>query len=255
VTHTWAVPELWTVAGEASDRFAADALDYDRYRPRYPASLFDDLVSRTGLGPGDTAIEVGAGTGIATGPLVDRGLAVTAVEPAAAMAAVAEAKLAGRIRSVTGRFEDLSPDLPVRLVAAFNAWHWVDPEIGVDLASRLLAPGGALALVWTEVVSWGAALFEERLVETFGSRWPKRIDAVDVSLQPVRDDPRFGDVEDLHHVFERTLDGPTFVNVTRTYGGDRSEAQYRAIERVIRGEFGGSVTKVEDAVLYLARRR
>ncbi len=243
------------MAGEASDRFAAHALDYDRYRPRYPASLFDDLVSLTGLGPGDTAIEVGAGTGIATEPLVDRGLAVTAVEPAAAMAAVAEAKLADRVRYVTSRFEDLSADFSVRIVTAFNAWHWVDPEIAVDLASQLLAPGGALALVWTEVVSWGEPPFEERLVETFGTRWSKRIDAVDVSLQPVRDDPRFGDVQDLHHVFERALDGSTFVNVTRTYGGDRSEAQYREIERVVRDEFGGSVTKVEDAVLYLARRR
>ncbi len=171
--------ELWKVAAEASDRFAADALRYDRFRPRYPAAVFDDIVESGRLRPGDRAIEVGAGTGIATGPLVERGLAVTAVEPAGAMAAVAAARLADRAAFVVGRFEDLAPDpASVRLVADFNAWHWVDPVTALDLTAGVLEPGGSLALVWTEVVSWGGVPFEDRLAETFGARWEKRIDEV-----------------------------------------------------------------------------
>ncbi len=58
--------DLWRVASEASERFAAQALDYHRYRPRYPEGVFDDIVRLANLSPEDKAIEIGAGTGIAT---------------------------------------------------------------------------------------------------------------------------------------------------------------------------------------------
>ena len=56
----------------------------------------------------------------------------------------------------------------------------------------------------------------------------------------------------FNHPFERTLDASTFVAVTKTYGGDHTHGQYRAIERTINDEFGGAITKVKDAALYLA---
>ena len=76
---------------------------------------------------------------------------------------------------------------------------------------------------------------------------------IDRSIRPIQEDQRFGDFQVIHHPFERTLDAETFVAVTKTYGGDRTTDQYQAIERVIDNEFGGAVTKVEDAVLYLTR--
>ena len=92
--------DLWREASKASDRFAAQALDYHRYRPHYPEGVFDDIVRLANLSAGDKAIEIGAGTGIATQPLVECGLDVTAIEPAAALAAVAESNLTGRARFV-----------------------------------------------------------------------------------------------------------------------------------------------------------
>ncbi len=247
--------DLWRVAGEASRRFAAQAVDYDRCRPRYPESVFDDIVDVVGLGDGDSVIEIGAGTGIATEPLVDRGLRVTAVEPAAELAEVAQAKLGERARFVNDRFESCWSFSPARLVAAFNAWHWVDAGVAVDLVARLLEPDGALALVWTEVVAWGQDPFEERLADIFGSVWPKREEHVDGSLQPIRDDRRFEDLQVSHHLFERELDAATFIAVTKTYGRGPTEEQYEAIRRVIDEECSGAVRKVEDASLYVARRR
>jgi SAM-dependent methyltransferase len=242
------------VADQASERFAAQALDYDRYRPRYPDSVFDDLIESARLTSGDTVVEVGAGTGIATEPLVGRGLDVTAIEPAAAMAAVAQSKVADRARFFVGRFEDFSPDSPVQLLTAFNAWHWMEPQIALELAAQIVEPGGSLALVWTEVISWGQEPFEECIAETFGSPWIKRLDHVDDSMQPIRQDARFGEFRHHHHPFERTLDASTFVAVTQTYGVNYTAEHYRAIERIINDDFGGAITKVEDAALYLSLR-
>ena len=73
-------------------------------------------------------------------------------------------------------------------------------------------------------------------------------------MRPLRGDPRFGEPQVLHHVFERTLDAATFVAVTKTYGGRRTDEQYDAIARVIDDEFGGTINKVEDAALYISRR-
>jgi hypothetical protein len=129
----------------------------------------------------------------------------------------------------------------------------VEPASGLQAVARLLVPDGCLALVWTEVVSWGEHPFEARLAGIYGEAWPKRLEHIDESLQPLRDDPRFGPVAVFHHPFERTLDGETYVAVTRTYGGNTTDEQLRAVQRVIDEELGGTVTKQEDAVLYLAR--
>jgi ubiquinone/menaquinone biosynthesis C-methylase UbiE len=217
--------------------------------------VFSDIISSAGLTTGDRVVEIGAGTGIATEELVDHGLRVTAIEPSDTLAAIAESKVANQVRFVISRFEEFSHDAPVQLLTAFNAWHWVDPRIGTGLAARVLDPGGSIALVWTEVVAWGQEPFEERLAEIFGRTWPKREDLVDHSLTPIREDARFDQLRVSHHPFERTLDASTFVAVTQTYGGNHTGEQYQAIQRIIDDEFGGTITKIEDAALYLARRR
>jgi SAM-dependent methyltransferase len=250
-----AMSDLWQLASEASGRFGAQALDYDRYRPRYPEGVFDDILRVTDTSEGAEVIEIGAGTGIATEPFARRGLSITAIEPSPEMATLAQAKLSGRGSVFVGRFEDYTTPGPVQLVASFNAWHWVDPAVVVDRVAELLTPGGSLALVWTEVVSWGEEPFEERLAQISGYQWVKRMDHVDGSMRPIRSDPRFEDHLVLHHVFERTLDASTLVAVTKTYGGQRTNEQYEALARVVNDEFGGSITKVEDAAVYIWRRR
>lgn len=102
-------------------------------------------------------------------------------------------------------------------------------------------------------MSWGAEPFERLLAETFGSPWPKTIEAVMASRLSIENDDRFGPFSISRHRFERTLDADTFVAVTRTYGGDHSEERDAALRDLI-AEVGGSVTKVEEAVLYLAQR-
>ena len=125
---------------------------YDRVRPGYPDRLFDDLVAITGLRPGSPVLESGCGTGQATRSLVGRGLAVTAVEPGAQLAAVARRKAAATV--VNSTFEEWD-DQGVRFdaVVAASSWHWVDPAIGWRRAYEVLRPGGWIALLDNIVVA------------------------------------------------------------------------------------------------------
>jgi SAM-dependent methyltransferase len=126
---------------------AAEA--YDRARPVCPPRLFDGLVSLAGLAPADRVVEIGCGTGQATVPLAQRGLAVTALELGAELAAVARRRLAGfaSARVITTSFEDWEPQgTPFDAVVAFNSLHWIDPQLRYMKPSSLLKPGGAMVV-------------------------------------------------------------------------------------------------------------
>lgn len=56
---------LWHLAGNRIGEFDAGAVDYDRYRPRYPEDVVEDLVTMAVLATGARVLEVGCGTGIA----------------------------------------------------------------------------------------------------------------------------------------------------------------------------------------------
>lgn len=50
------------------------------------------------------------------------------------------------------------------------------------------------------------------------------------------------------------LDADRFVAESRTYPGPHSESRDAEIRSVIKSDFGGTITKVEDAVLHLFTR-
>lgn len=130
--------------------FGASAEVYQRTRPVCPPQLFDDLIGLAGLRPGDRVAEIGCGTGQATVPLAERGLAVTAVELDAALAAYARRRLVGfpAAQVVTGSFEDWQPGgAPFDAIAVVNSLHWIDPQARYAKPFRLLRPDGVLAVI------------------------------------------------------------------------------------------------------------
>ena len=134
---------------DAKTRFSSRVADYVRYRPSYPDALLDDLQSRC---PPEAAVaDLGAGTGILSAQLLDRGLAVFAVEPNAPMLAAAEQQLGDRpgFASISGTAENTGlPDDSVDLVVAGQAFHWFDPIAARAEAQRILRPGGGVGLIW-----------------------------------------------------------------------------------------------------------
>lgn len=121
-------------------------------RPGYPEALVGRLLALAG-GPGARVAELGAGTGLLALALARAGARVHAVEPARAMlealrAGAAAGVGAGEVTAIHAAGE--ATGLPAGgfgLVVLADALHWVDAARAGREAARLVAPGGALAVV------------------------------------------------------------------------------------------------------------
>lgn len=133
--------------GETFDQVAGA---YDRYRPTYPEQLVELACLRAGLKRGCHVLEIGCGTGQLTRSLLARGLRVTAIEPGAQLAGLAQQRLRGRgeLELVNARFEEARlPHAHFRAVFSASAIHWIDHDVGWRRAADVLMPGGTLALI------------------------------------------------------------------------------------------------------------
>lgn len=135
----------------ATERFSDKVRDYIKYRPGYPAEIFDYLQLHAKLGNGATIVDIGSGTGIFTKLLLDRGYRVYGVEPNTEMREAAEELLdhyEGFV-SVNGSGEDTTLKSNIAdLVVSATAFHWIDPGKAKIEFSRILKPKCKVALIW-----------------------------------------------------------------------------------------------------------
>ena len=130
-------------------RFTNRVGDYVKYRPSYPAAAIDAILE--GMGPPQrlAAADVGAGTGISSRLLADRGPRVIAVEPNAAMRAGAAPHERVEWREGTAETTGLGA-ASVGLVLCAQAFHWVRQSEALVEFARVLTPRGRVALMWNE---------------------------------------------------------------------------------------------------------
>jgi SAM-dependent methyltransferase len=134
---------------EPGRTFNTVAAVYDAQRSGYPEALFDDISEMSHLEPGHGVLEIGCGTGQATAGFAARRLRVVAIDPGAALLALARQKFveAPNVQFEIGSFEDWPlGERSFDVVAAAQSWHWIKPEVGFEKASRALSPGGHLAI-------------------------------------------------------------------------------------------------------------
>jgi SAM-dependent methyltransferase len=130
---------------ERANSFGGAAHNYDTHRPRYPDQLIDDVLA----GGAQRVLEAGAGTGIASMQMIERGARVLAVEPDSRMAAVAQAK---GIPVELATFEDWEPaGRRFDRVVFAASFHWVDPAVALPKIHGILDDGGKLALIWNRL--------------------------------------------------------------------------------------------------------
>jgi SAM-dependent methyltransferase len=130
--------------------FADGAAAYERGRPEYPPPVVERIVSELGAAarPPARVLDLGAGTGKLTRPLLAAGLDVVAVEPLERMRA-ALARSVGSERAVDGRAEALPlADTSLGGAVCAEAFHWFDGSRAAEELHRVLRPGAALVVMW-----------------------------------------------------------------------------------------------------------
>ncbi|WP_330961128.1 class I SAM-dependent methyltransferase [Photobacterium sp. 53610] len=136
---------------QPTERFSDRADDYQKYRPGYPQEMITALLTITGVEQRSTVTDIGAGTGILTRLLLDRGLQVCAVEPNDAMRQAADELLSGEpgYTSLKAPAEQISlPDHSVDLITAAQSFHWFCNEETRLEFQRIAKPNAYLALIW-----------------------------------------------------------------------------------------------------------
>ena len=143
--------------------FDLEAARYDRVRPAPPATLVDAMLEQGHLKGGNRVLEVGCGTGQATRPLAERGLMVHALELGPGLAALARRNLRGfpNVTVQTLAFELFKVDEPFDALVSVQAFHWVGPQRGLELAAAALRSGGSLLLVWHQGRPQDPAFFRD----------------------------------------------------------------------------------------------
>jgi SAM-dependent methyltransferase len=126
------------------DHFSERAAEYARFRPRYPASLFQSLAD---LAPGHRlAWDCGTGNGQAAQGLAIHFDGVVATDASPEQLAQAEGHPRVTYRRALESQSGLG-NASVDLVTAAQALHWFDVDAFYAEVRRVLTPGGIVA-VW-----------------------------------------------------------------------------------------------------------
>lgn len=128
---------------EFKDHFSHHASDYARYRPDYPAALYEFLAKA--VKQREMAWDCGTGSGQAALGLVEHFDRVIATDPSAEQ--IRNATRHERISYLVVPAEQTEiPSHTVDLVTAAQAAHWFDMERFCQEARRVLKPDGMLAI-------------------------------------------------------------------------------------------------------------
>jgi ubiquinone/menaquinone biosynthesis C-methylase UbiE len=158
---------------------------YHRFRRGYPPAVIDALVDSFALTADDVVVDLGCGTGQLALPLAERVRSVVAMDPEPDMLSHARAAASERgisnVSWMVGADSDM-PTLGVLLgerrlgaVTIGQALHWMRHDELFRAVTRLVRPGGGIAVVtngtplWLQNAAWSRAL-RDGLAEWFGSK-------------------------------------------------------------------------------------
>lgn len=130
--------------------FGGDPLAYDAARPQYPPELFVWLREKCGLGGETRCFEIGAGTGLATRPVLELGVkSILAIEPDARLAEFLGDHSGPNVTTMICGFDDaMLKNSAFDFAFAATAFHWLKRMKALTAVHAALRPGGWFAMWW-----------------------------------------------------------------------------------------------------------
>jgi len=250
--------------------FDREADLYHAIRPRYPAALFDALERVTHLPCQAHLLEIGPGTGQATGTLAQRDYVITAIEIGPALAAIARRELQPfpQVKIITGAFEDIAlPAHSYDLILAATSFHWLKPGIAFPKSHHLLKPSGHLAIIHTHHISdQQGDLFYHASQPIYQKFFPRSTNTkaqlpIDAELKPWKiDEQLFQHIhfETFPLVIHYTAD--EYTQLLNTYSPNlrlpekKREDFLSEIMELLKERFGGVLEKYFSLSLTVAKR-
>ena len=136
------------------------------------------MYETVGLSPDSEVADIGAGTGIFSKLLLERGSRISAVEPNQAMREEAEKELgrAPNFRTISGAAEATGlPEQSVDFIVCAQSFHWFDRLAAQEEFRRILKRGGKAVLLWNSRLTSGTPFLEgyDELLRTYGVDYEK----------------------------------------------------------------------------------
>lgn len=163
---------------DSKERFSNRVDQYVLYRPTYPKEAVDFLYGTVGLAPSSIVADIGAGTGIFSRLLLERGSRVRAVEPNKEMRVAAMEALGDDpgFELLPGSAETTGlGDKTVDYIVCAQSFHWFDRTAAREEFRRILKPGGRVALIWNSRMTAGTPFREgyDWLLHTYCTGYEK----------------------------------------------------------------------------------
>lgn len=155
----------------AGRAFGRNVDKYQDFRPRPPEAVFDIILNAV-RERRIHAVDLGAGTGHATEPLLPYFDNVTAVEVDPVMAETL-APLGNNLKVIVSPAEEVTfPEGSLDLVSAAMSFHWMDRETVAENVATWLRPGGVFALYgYGQLAFPDAPLLHDLVEKEKHTRW------------------------------------------------------------------------------------
>ena len=150
-------------SSDATTRSVFDlaAIEYDAARPSYPAALYDEMEHHAGRLAGKVTLDWGAGTGIASRQLAERGAKVISLDIGEQMLRMAKARSPQSLCVLADGNRMPAGARSADLVTFAQSWHWFDQRTAAAEVARVLKPGGHWAAWWNRAKAAGEPWFDE----------------------------------------------------------------------------------------------